>query len=75
MIYHYMSDGLIAVAEWIAYIAYQIWLSSNNLIFDGDVIPARRILDIAIYLAQEYCRFDTATPIPDIPNPWSPWLL
>lgn len=44
-----------------AYIAYQIWLSRNNLIFDDKVIPTHRILDRSIFVATKYYHSDTAS--------------
>lgn len=52
-----------------AYIAYQIWLYKNSLVFDAEVVPAHRILDRAISLAIEYYRFDTASSSVDAPMP------
>ena len=42
-----------------AYIAYQIWLSRNNLIFKAEVMPIHQILKRAYCLAKEYSHFDT----------------
>ena len=50
------------------YITYQIWLSRHSLVFDDEVIPARRVLERTVCFAQEYCQFDTATPSLDIPD-------
>lgn len=37
-----------------AYIAYQIWLSRNSLVFEIEVISIHRVLSRAVFMATEY---------------------
>nr|XP_010924343.1 uncharacterized protein LOC105047223 [Elaeis guineensis] len=54
----------------LVYIAYQIWLSLNNLIFYAEDVLAKRILERAYYLAIEYHHFDSASLILADPSFW-----
>ena len=51
------------------YIAYKIWLSRNSLVFDAQVVPARRVMERASSLASKYSHFDSVDPTLD-PSPW-----
>ncbi|XP_073109545.1 uncharacterized protein [Elaeis guineensis] len=54
----------------LAYIAYQIWLSRNSLIFDAEIVPAHRVLEKAYYLVKEYYRFDAVGQFLDDLSSW-----
>lgn len=52
------------------YIAQQIWLSKNNLIFDAKIVPAHRVFEKALSLDAEHYRFDTASLFVDVMASW-----
>ena len=52
------------------YIAYQTWLSRNDLIFNVEIVPTHRMLERACYVAMDYSRFDVASLSLIAPNFW-----
>lgn len=69
-IHQSVTEGEHSYGGQMIYIAYQIWLSRNCLVFDGEVTSMRRVLERACCLAAEYLRFDAATGPFDTPDHW-----